>query len=196
MEAAPTCPVLFSDGNLLFLIIYNLAKLYIIRNNMSTNTPKLPTAAADSLVELGKQIRAHRNALRVSAIAAAESAGISRVTLHRIERGEPSVNMGAYLNAMHALGMGLTVNARAKLGHDTTRADNKGWIPVSIDVNQYPQLKQLAWQLEGIHEIKPEEALGIYERNWRHIDPAALQPQERNLIDALREVFGDRQRDV
>jgi len=35
-----------------------------------------------------------RKALRVSATVAAEAAGMSRVTLHRIEKGEPSVTMG------------------------------------------------------------------------------------------------------
>ncbi|MFG6415730.1 helix-turn-helix domain-containing protein [Roseateles sp. DC23W] len=46
------------------------------------------------MTELGARIRAQRQRQRVSATHAAEAAGLSRVTLHRIERGEPSVTMG------------------------------------------------------------------------------------------------------
>ena len=62
---------------------------------MPAKPPKAPTVAAEKLALLGQQIRAHRKSLRVSATATAEAAGMSRVTLHRIERGEPSVTMGA-----------------------------------------------------------------------------------------------------
>jgi hypothetical protein len=40
-------------------------------------------------------------------------------------------------------------------------------------------------------DLTPQEAHGIYGRNWRHVDEAALLPHERNLIAALRLVFGD-----
>lgn len=61
----------------------------------------------DTLASLGAAIRARRKQLRVSATAAAEAAGLSRVTLHRIERGEPSVAMGLYQRALGALGLRL-----------------------------------------------------------------------------------------
>lgn len=165
-------------------------------NTMPAKPPETSKGAAEKLVELGKQIRAHRKSLRVSAIAAAESAGMSRVTLHRIERGEPSVTMGAYLNAMTALGMDLRINKRSAANSNEENQDKPGWIPVRISLENYPQLKQLAWQVQGTNEFKPAEALGIYERNWRHVDISALEPQERNLIDALRLAFGDEQRDI
>ena len=163
---------------------------------MPANPPETAKTSAEKLVELGKRIRAHRKSLQVSAIAAAESAGMSRVTLHRIERGEPSVTMGAYLNAMTALGMDLSINNRPALLSNDEEQGKPGWIPVRINLENYPQLKQLAWQVQGTNELKPAEALGIYERNWRHVDTSALEPQERNLIDALRLAFGDEQRDI
>ena len=52
-------------------------------------------------------------------------------------------------------------------------------------------MKQLAWQVQGVDALTPREALGIYERNWRHLDEAALLPHERQLIDALRLALGD-----
>lgn len=163
---------------------------------MSAKPPETTKAAAEKLVELGKQIRAHRKSLRVSAVAAAESAGMSRVTLHRIERGEPSVTMGAYLNAMTALGMELSVNGRSDSLSNTETQDKPGWIPARINLENYPQLKHLAWQVQGANELKPAEALGIYERNWRHVETSALEPQEQNLIEALRLAFGKEQGDI
>lgn len=38
------------------------------------------------------------------------------------------------------------------------------FIPVGIQVKDYPQLKKLAWQLKAGTELTPIEALGVYER--------------------------------
>jgi transcriptional regulator with XRE-family HTH domain len=133
----------------------------------------------DVLIELGRKIRAQRKTLGVNATATAEAAGISRVTLHRLERGEPTVNMGAYASVMLALGLNLAIGTRV----DETHA---GFIPVRIHLDDYPQLKKLAWQIKADTDLTPTEALGIYERNWRHLDHLALSTSERQLIDALR----------
>jgi len=133
----------------------------------------------DVLIELGRKIRAQRKTLGVNATATAEAAGISRVTLHRLERGESTVNMGAYASVMLALGLNLAIGTRV----DETHA---GFIPVRIHLDDYPQLKKLAWQIKADADLTPTEALGIYERNWRHLDHLALSTSERQLIDALR----------
>lgn len=158
---------------------------------MPTQAPATATHAAETLLALGTQIRAHRKALRVSTTAAAEAAGMSRVTWHRIERGEPSVTMGAYANAMVALGLEFGILDPAGEGAAERRRDASGWIPARVRLADYPQLKSLAWQVHGIDELTPSEALSIYERNARHIDQKALEPHERQLIDALRLALGD-----
>jgi len=152
----------------------------------------IASTAAEKLIALGKQIRAHRKALRISATAAAEAAGMSRVTLHRIENGEPSVTMGAYLNALVAQGMDFGIIKPTGLAADAPNEDRKGWIPARIRLADYPQLKQLAWQVHGTDELTPAEALSIYDRNWRHVDVQALEPRERQLVDALRIGLGER----
>src|SRR4051812_46185245 len=78
-------------------------------NIMPAPTPPLGDATQAKLAALGERIRAHRKQLGVSATATAEAAGMSRVTLHRIERGEPSVTMGAYLGAIAAIGLELAL---------------------------------------------------------------------------------------
>lgn len=70
-----------------------------MRNMQSLDASEFTPETDIHLREIGRHIRAHRRALRISAIATAEAAGISRVTLHRIEKGEPSVNAGAYASA-------------------------------------------------------------------------------------------------
>ncbi|MFA6015651.1 MAG: helix-turn-helix transcriptional regulator [Gallionellaceae bacterium] len=159
---------------------------------MPANTPIIASTAADKLIALGSQMRAHRKALRISATTAAEAAGMSRVTLHRIERGEPSVTMGAYLNAMAALNIDFGIITHAVAVPEVHNEDRKGWIPARIRLADYPQLKQLAWQVQGTDELTPVEALSIYERNWRHVDVRALEPRERDLIEALRLGLGER----
>ena len=76
---------------------------------MPALAPPIADATAAKLHTLGKRIRTQRKELRVSAAAAAEASGMSRVTLHRIERGEPSVAMAAYMSAIAALGLELEV---------------------------------------------------------------------------------------
>lgn len=157
--------------------------------------PPLPlTQSATQLQALGAQIRARRKALRVSSTAAAEAAGMSRVTLHRIEKGEPSVAAGAWANALAALGLSLVARndeeAHAASPGQTSGTDLAGWIPVRVRLADYPQLKALAWQVHGTDTLTPVEALGIYERNARHLDTAAMTPAEQALLQALRTGLG------
>ena len=148
-----------------------------------------PNTDASTLQALGAAIRAKRKALGLNATATAEAAGISRVTLHRIEKGEPGVAMGAYFNTANALGLVLGVIS----GRDARDIERplEGWIPARIRLEDYPQLKQLAWQVHGVDALTPDEALGIYNRNWRHVDVKTLLPSEKALIDALRLALGN-----
>lgn len=158
---------------------------------MPAKAPPTPAVVTDQLAALGARIRAQRKALRVSATALAEASGMSRVSVHRIEQGEPSVTMGAYLNVLAALGMTFSATVVADEASQPVADDKAGWLPARVRLADFPALQQLAWQVQGTDELTPREALGIYERNWRHVDEAALLPRERNLIDALRLAFGD-----
>ena len=60
---------------------------------MPAQLAHIDNTAQARLRQLGEQVRLQRKALRISATAAAEAAGMSRVTWHRIEKGEPSVTM-------------------------------------------------------------------------------------------------------
>lgn len=157
---------------------------------MPAKPPIATNITANQLITLGQQIRAHRKTLRLSATTAAEAAGMSRVTLHRIEKGEPAVTMGAYVNAMVALGLNFGLVASVESTESHVAVNRGGWIPARICLMDYPQLKQLAWQVQGVETLSPTEAWNIYDRNWRHINEQALTVHERQLIDALRLAFG------
>ncbi len=157
-----------------------------MRNIMPAAAPPIGPSDQKRLALLGERIRTARKRQKVSAIATAEAAGISRVTLHRIERGEPTVAIGAWVAVVSALGMSFDLlDARATTG--------AAKLPKTIRLRDYPELKKLAWQLQGVDEISPQDALDLYERNWRHLDRAALSEDEAVLIDALsRELGGGR----
>jgi len=103
--------------------------------------------------------------------------------------------VGAYFNAMLALGMDFDITP-TKSAVDKNDVDHKGWIPARIHLSDYPQLKQLAWQVHGTDELTPVEALSIYERNWRHVDVQALEPHEKLLVEALRIGLGESAKNV
>jgi transcriptional regulator with XRE-family HTH domain len=150
---------------------------------MPAAAPAIPDDDRQRLIRLGEHLRLARKRQGVSAVAAAESAGISRVTLHRIERGEPGVAVGTWIAVASALG--LTMELR-----EGPASPGASQLPERIRIADYPQLRQLAWQLEGVEEFTPREALDLYERNWRHVDKAALSAGELALIDALSRTMG------
>jgi len=144
--------------------------------------------AVSQLVEIGRVVRQHRKSFKITANAAAETAGISRVTLHRIEKGEPTVSMGAYLSVVSALGLYLHLSAKTDI-ENAANGSNVGKLPVRISLSDYPQLKELAWHVQGVDELSLVEAHSIYERNERFLDIENLSDSERELIELLGVAF-------
>ena len=54
---------------------------------------------------LGENIKLARKRRKLTSIQIAERAGIDRGTLREVERGNPSVSMGAYFNVLRALNL-------------------------------------------------------------------------------------------
>lgn len=156
-----------------------------------SQSPIVQDPARAQALRLGQALRGHRRGLGISMAAAADAAGMSRVTWHRLEKGEPTVAFGLWLAALAVLGLRVDLALATDpepLAGDAPAPDEV--LPLQIRPADYPQLRQLAWQVHGLGALTPAEALGIYERNWRHLDQTALQAHERRLIDALRQVFG------
>ena len=150
---------------------------------MSKPSTRTSTSGQTALQTLGERIRRERKRQKVTAVAASEAAGLSRVTLHRIERGEAGVAIGAWAAVADALGLAFDLI-------DTKAAPKATSLPDKIRLADYPQLKKLGWQLRQDTELTPAEALELYERNWRHVDVGRLTAPESALIDALSRQIG------
>lgn len=153
----------------------------------------LPISKPEVALTLGQTLRTRRKSLGLSAVAAAEAAGISRVTWHRLEKGEDSVAAGSLLAAAAVLGLRVELLLPpVTLSESSTATDSLAdHLPLRIRLHDFPQLRRLAWQVaDDAQELTPREALDLYERNWRHVEPDALESRERALIKALQQVYG------
>ena len=65
----------------------------------------LPRATKRALVKLGEDIAVARKKRRISTVSMAERAFISRGTLYKLERGDPSVSIGIYATVLAILGL-------------------------------------------------------------------------------------------
>lgn len=72
---------------------------------MGKRTPPQPLPVKRALRKLGADIRDARRRRRIPLDLLAERALTSHVTMIKIERGDPSVSIGAYANALYALGL-------------------------------------------------------------------------------------------
>jgi len=89
----------------------------------SLSTSTLPVVARKALVKLGADITVARKKRRISTASMAERAFLSRSTLARIEKGDPSVSMGAYLSVLAILGLARPLGQIADRTNDTLGLD-------------------------------------------------------------------------
>jgi hypothetical protein len=62
---------------------------------------------------------------------------------------------------------------------------------VQLHIADYPQLRLIAWNRRDDDLIEEDEALALYERNWGHVDRAAMTDKEQHLIDRLVIQYGN-----
>lgn len=77
-----------------------------------------PIPARRALRKLGHDIRDARRRRRIPVAIMAERASISRMTLHKVEKGEPGVSMGTYATVLFVLGMADRLAELADPRHD------------------------------------------------------------------------------
>jgi transcriptional regulator with XRE-family HTH domain len=69
------------------------------------DTAKIPIPVQRALRKLGEDIRDARRRRRISMAIVAERASISRPSLSRVEKGDPSVSLGIYARVLFVLGL-------------------------------------------------------------------------------------------
>jgi len=82
-------------------------------------SPVVPIPVVRALRKLGHDIRDARRRRRIPVAILAERASISRMTLNRIEKGDPRASVGAYATVLFALGMAERLADVADPRHDT-----------------------------------------------------------------------------
>lgn len=87
------------------------------------NDRQLPIPVKRALVQLGADICNARRRRRIQTRLMAERASITRMTLYRIERGDPRVGMGSYATVLFVLGMLDRLGEIAAATHDRVGMD-------------------------------------------------------------------------
>jgi transcriptional regulator with XRE-family HTH domain len=77
------------------------SNVYIVKPSHAAPTPLL----AKPLRELGERLQLARLRRRYSAETVAVRAGVTRMTLYKVEKGDPTVSMGTYANVLRVLGL-------------------------------------------------------------------------------------------
>lgn len=89
----------------------------------SQATSTLPRAARQALAKLGEDIVVARKKRRISTVSMAERAFLSRSTYNKIEKGDPTVSMGAYVTVLAILGLVDGIGQLADRSNDTLGLD-------------------------------------------------------------------------
>ena len=88
-----------------------------MRNRHSSSRTPVPVTRV--LRKLGHDLRDARRRLRIPVAILAERASISRMTLNKVEKGDPGVSLGTYATVLFALGMAERLADVADPRHDT-----------------------------------------------------------------------------
>ncbi len=73
--------------------------------DMSISASRTPIPVTRALRKLGHDIRDARRRRRIPVAILAERASMSRMTLNKVEKGDPGVSLGHYATVLFALGM-------------------------------------------------------------------------------------------
>ncbi len=97
----------------------------------SQTAATLPMPVGRALRKLGSDIRDARLRRRIPVAVMAERASISRMTLNKIEKGEPGASIGAYATVLFVLGMVERLGALADVTQDA--------VGLELDEERLPQ---------------------------------------------------------
>lgn len=81
---------------------------------MAKNTPSLFPPVLRQLEALGTRLRLARLRRRFSSESVASRAGITRMTLYKVEKGDPGVRLGVYSSVLRVLNLQADLDLLAK----------------------------------------------------------------------------------
>ena len=95
------------------------------------------------LEQMGENIKLARKRRKLTTVQVAERADIDRSTLYEVEKGNPSVSMGAYFNTLRVLGL---QDDFLKLAADDEYGRKLQDIEL-INKTKWPIIKQIYWYM-------------------------------------------------
>lgn len=95
------------------ILLANSSAVPIISDMARTFQPPFP-ALQKQMAGLGDRLRTARLRRRMTGIVFAKRIGISRDTLNRLERGDPTIALGTYARALRVLGLDRDLDAVAR----------------------------------------------------------------------------------
>lgn len=117
----------------------------VIRKSPKTSGAPIPVRRA--LRKLGHDIRDARRRRRIPVAIMAERASISRMTLNKVEKGEPGVSMGTYATVLFVLGM---ADRLADLGDPKNDA-----VGLALEEEHLPQRIRRAQREKAVRPEQP-----------------------------------------
>jgi hypothetical protein len=90
-----------------------------VMNGHTSSSSMAPLPVTRALRKLGHDIRDARRRRRIPVAILAQRASISRMTLHKVEKGQPGVSAGAYAMVLFTLGMADRLADVADSRHDS-----------------------------------------------------------------------------
>ena len=88
--------------------------------NIGSTRPALPLPVKRALLKLGHDLRDARRRRRIPSAVAAARASVSRMTLLKVEKGDPGVAMGTYATVLFVLGLAERLAEVADPAQDAT----------------------------------------------------------------------------
>ena len=106
---------------------------------ISRAAPSQPLPVTRALRKLGGDIRDARRRRQIPTAIMAQRAAISRMTLNKIEKGDPGVGLGHYATVLFVLGLHGRLGELADLSHDVAgRLLDEDHLPKRIRLKTRP----------------------------------------------------------
>jgi transcriptional regulator with XRE-family HTH domain len=110
------------------------------------SSSRRPVPVARALRKLGHDIRDARRRRRIPVAILAERASISRMTLSKVEKGDPGVSAGTYATVLFTLGMADRLADVADPRHDT--------VGLELEEEHLPERIRLSHRLKSSNREK------------------------------------------
>jgi transcriptional regulator with XRE-family HTH domain len=114
-----------------------------MKRRRASSSSRIPVPVTRALRKLGHDIRDARRRRRIPVATLAQRASVSRMTLHKVEKGQPGVSAGAYATVLFALGMVERLADVADPRHDSVGlALDEERLPQRIRLSRPPKLRK------------------------------------------------------